>query len=334
MSQELPEFSSIQVFATQLSDSWFDGVNIECLTHGIYTTLLAVVLWRILSSNTAHRGQTKVLAGISMFMYIMATIHLAVRWFYTQRAFITNGETEETRFFALVDSLIAGGPLWVPTISSIVVSINILTADCIIIWRCWIILGKNWRIIVLPSLCTLGGTIFDILFLIQELTPLTDAQGKPVTPWGSDSINWGIAYYSMTLSTTVICTTLIVYRLARASMTGRSLHFAPNPYHQVMEIMVESAALYVVSLVVYIPFIATNSPYSNYPQVVLASITGIAPTLILLRAASRSSNIATPGYIMHPGSVQCPSKSEMEGSVTSSEEDTMFITVSKNVEVV
>ncbi len=86
-----------------------------------------------LSSNTAHAAQTKVLAGISMFMYIMATMHVDVRWFYARRAFIANGETEETRFFALIDSLIAGGPLWVPTISSIVASINILTADCVIV---------------------------------------------------------------------------------------------------------------------------------------------------------------------------------------------------------
>lgn len=107
---------------------------------------------------------------------------------------------------------------------------------------------------------------------MQELTPLIDPQGKPVTPWGSNAINWGVAYYTMTLSTTVICTTLIVFRLTQASRAADFLRFAPNPYHKVMEIMVESAALYVVALAIYIPFIATNSPYSNYPQVILASI--------------------------------------------------------------
>ncbi|PBK94207.1 hypothetical protein ARMGADRAFT_1078917 [Armillaria gallica] len=334
MSQALPEFSSIQVLATQMSDSWFNGVIIESLAHGMYTALLAVVLWRILSSSTAHRGQTKVLAGISTLMYIMATMHLAVRWFYARRAFIVNGGTEETRFLALTDSLVAGGPLWVPTISSIVAGINILTADCVIIWRCWIIWGRNWRIVVLPSLCTLCGTIFDIIFLIQELTPLTDAQGKPVTPWGSDSINWGIAYYSMTLSTTVICTILIVSRLVRANTTGKSLRFAPNPYHKVIEIMVESAAFYVVALAVFIPFLATNSPYSNYPQVLLASVTGIAPTLILLRVASRNPDLYSPCNSMHPRSLQHLSKSKMEGSITSAEKDNVvFITMAKSVEV-
>ncbi|PBK67081.1 hypothetical protein ARMSODRAFT_338287 [Armillaria solidipes] len=333
MSQIDPDFASIQVLAMQASDSWFNGIIIESLIHGMYTALLGVALWRILSSSAR---QPKVLAGISVLMYILTTMHLSVRWFYARRAFITNGQTEETRFFALVDSLIAGGPLWAPTISSVVASINILLADCIIIWRCWIIWGRNWRIVVLPSLCTLCGTIFNFFFLMQELTPSTGSQGQSVTPWGSNSINWGIAYYSMTLSTTIICTMLMVYRLARASVARRSLCFAPNPYYQVMEIMVESAALYVVALAVFIPFIATNSPYSNYPQVVLESVTGIAPTLILLRVASgKKTYLGSPDNTVHPQAIGSLSRSEREGSITCVEEDRIIlINSAKKVDVV
>ncbi len=64
MSQNGPDFASIQVLATQASDAWFNGVIIESLTHGhtpvtnltrpytyydlgMYTALIAVVLWRI-----------------------------------------------------------------------------------------------------------------------------------------------------------------------------------------------------------------------------------------------------------------------------------------------
>ncbi len=64
MSQKGPDFASIQALATQASDAWFNGVIIESLTHGrtpvtnltrpytyydlgMYTALIAVVLWRI-----------------------------------------------------------------------------------------------------------------------------------------------------------------------------------------------------------------------------------------------------------------------------------------------
>ncbi|KAK0199291.1 hypothetical protein DFS33DRAFT_1401254 [Desarmillaria ectypa] len=315
MSQIRSDFASIQVLATQVSDSWFNGVIIESLTHGMYTTLLAVVLWRMLSSCTPHRGQTKLLAGISIFMYIMATIHFTVRWFYARRAFIANGETEETRFFALTDSLIAGGPLWTYG-AKVMFELDLEVLDH---------MGKKLED-RRPSFAVHAMRneswfpVFDVFFLIQELTPLADSQGKPMTPWGSEAINWGVAYYSMTLSTTVICTALIVFRLARASATGQYLRFAPNPYHQVMEIIVESAALYVVALAVYIPFIATNSPYSNYLQVILASVTGIAPILILLRVVSRSPDLRS----------RCD-----KGSVTSAEKDDVTLIIpAKSVEAV
>ncbi|KAK0491734.1 hypothetical protein EDD18DRAFT_1109484 [Armillaria luteobubalina] len=341
MSQTSPDFASIQVLATQLSDSWFNGVIIESLIHGMYTTLLSIVLWRMVSGDTVHRAQTKVLAWIAVFMYIMATMHISVRWFYARRAFITNGETEETRFSALTDSLIAGGPLWVPTISSVVASINILIADCVIT-RSDIGIrfggvgsfgkGTGGLSSFLPYAHYVQPAIFDTCFLIQELTPLIDPQGKPVTPWGSNAINWGVAYYTMTLSTTVICTTLVVFRLTQASRAADFLHFAPNPYHKVMEIMVESAALYVVALAVYIPFIATNSPYSNYPQVILASIAGIAPTLILLRVTSRSTDLRSSCNCLYSQPSQRLSKADTESSVTSVEKDDVaFITPARSV---
>ncbi|KAK0439482.1 uncharacterized protein EV420DRAFT_1583481 [Desarmillaria tabescens] len=303
-----------QVAAMQLSDSWFNAVIIESLAHGIYTTLVAVLLWQIVSINILHRRQTKVLVGISVFMYIMVTIHIAMRW-----------------YFALIDSLIAGGPLWVSTIASVVASVNILMADCVIIWRCWVIWGRNWRVIVLPSICTICGILFDVFFLIQELTPFTGSQGGSSTPWGSTSIKWGVAYYSMTLSTTIICTVLIVYRLVQARTTSLSLSVPANPYHRVMEVMVESAVLYVIALVVYIPFIATDNPYSLYPQVFLVSVTGIAPTLILLRVASGNqsgnTNPGSPDNTMRLGDLQSQSKLNANGSVTYMEEEDLRLII-------
>ncbi|KAK0482020.1 hypothetical protein EDD18DRAFT_1112821 [Armillaria luteobubalina] len=200
-----------------------------------------------------HRHRIQVLGGISIFMYFMATLHLALKWFYARQAFIMNGETAETRFHFLSDALIAGGPLWIPVISSIATGIN-------------------------------GNTTLS-------------------SPWGDKSINWGMAYYSMTLSTMIICTMLILFRLSRARAAGTPLHFAPNPYQKVMEIVVESAAIYDLALAVYIPFLGADSPYSTYPQAVLSSVTPLS----------------TP---------------ETRGSVTSLEVGTMFITPTKGVQAV
>ncbi len=88
-------------------------------------------------------------------------------------------------------------------------------------------------------------------------------------------MNWRIPYHIMVFSTTIVCTTLIVYRLARAitSTSGMSLRPGSNLYYKVIEILVESSTLYVVALVVNIPFITMNDPYGAYPQAVLDSVT-------------------------------------------------------------
>ncbi|PBK82701.1 hypothetical protein ARMGADRAFT_1090146 [Armillaria gallica] len=144
MSQLDPDFASIKIFATQYSDSWFNEVIIESLTHGMYTALLSVVVWRILSSATIYRRQVKILAGISAFMYTMATMHLAMRWFIARWAFITKGGTDEARYHALIDWTTTGANFaWALMINDVAAGINILVADCVIIWRCWIIWDKN-----------------------------------------------------------------------------------------------------------------------------------------------------------------------------------------------
>ncbi|PBK61093.1 hypothetical protein ARMSODRAFT_981822 [Armillaria solidipes] len=257
---QIDNVASTQELLVEYADSSFNGVIIHSLTH--------------VSNSTIHAGQTKVLAGVSVFMYIMATMHLAVKWFYVREAFIRYGlESGETRLLSLTVWLIIG-PLWVRVISSLAVGTNIFIADGIIIWRCWIIWERNWRIVILPC-------IFIAAFCLEQfLTLPTDLEGKRYY------MNWRMLYFIMALPTTIICTTLIVYRLARANRTGNSLNFRTNLYYQVIEIVVESSMLYVVALVVSIPFFATNDPYSAYPQAVLDSVTGIAPTLILLRVVS------------------------------------------------
>ncbi|PBK82540.1 hypothetical protein ARMGADRAFT_732339 [Armillaria gallica] len=317
---QIDDFASIQVLMMEYSESCLNGVIIHSMTHGIYTALLAIVLWRTLSSrrSTTRGGQTKVLVGISVFMYIMAMMHLTVRLINSSSVFIKNGGSNETKSPSATYHLSTDGPLWVQTISSIAVGINIFIADCVIIWRCWIIWGRNWKIVVLPCICTLCGMIFAALCLNQFLTLSTDSQGNP---FRKNSVNWRIPYYIMALPTTIICTMLIVYRLARAltSTTEISLRLGSNLYYKVIEILVESSTLYVVALVVNIPFITMNDPYGAYPQAVLDSVTGMAPTLILLRVLSWTRG--SSDNEVHSGPLQPPSESRMEAGVPPEDDD-------------
>lgn len=83
-------------------------------------------------------------------------------------------------------------------------------------------------------------------------------------------IDYATPYFSLSLLTTVMCTVLIV---------GRILHLTHGTvavggsYGSVIEIVVESAALYSLTLVIYLPMLVRNEWAGGYPQAIIAQIT-------------------------------------------------------------
>ncbi len=252
-----------------------------------------------MSSSTTYRGQTKVLAGVLVFMYIVATIHLAVKWFYVREAFIKYGlGSGETSLLSLTDWLVTG-PLWVRVIRGVAIGSNILTADSIMVCLLPDFQGCNDIYIRFGGAGSSGkgaggSSSFPVYSHYVELVSLTvgcmNSCHSPISVFGAFCFHqllilstnserngyyqiWEMPYFIMALPTMIICTMLIVYRLTRAGRTGKTLNFRTSLYYKIIEILIESSTLYVVALVVNIPLLATNSPYSAYPQAVLDSVT-------------------------------------------------------------
>jgi hypothetical protein len=77
-------------------------------------------------------------------------------------------------------------------------------------------------------------------------------------------------YFGLSLGSTTISTGLIVYRIvAVARDTGFHLE---SSYRKVLEIIVESAFLYSIMLIIYVPFLVRDDFSDAYPQAVLTSM--------------------------------------------------------------
>lgn len=100
-------------------------------------------------------------------------------------------------------------------------------------------------------------------------------------------------YVSLTLATTLLCTLLIVYRIlsiewAKPKLVGtRSYNL--GAYRNVIEVVVESAALYSAALIVYIVVIFQDGTVLDYIDTIAGFIRAIAPTLLVGRVASGHS---------------------------------------------
>ncbi len=115
----------------------------------------------------------------------------------------------------------------------------------------------------------------------------------------SHNTDWQTMYLSLTLATTLMCTLLIVYRILSVGGIKAGL----RTYRGVVEVIVESAALYSTILIIYISLNARNELCSVYADAITCSIKvgyrllrlgkanepdtqGIAPTLLVGRVAA------------------------------------------------
>ncbi|PBK60803.1 hypothetical protein ARMSODRAFT_1026240 [Armillaria solidipes] len=89
----------------------------------------------------------------------------------------------------------------------------------------------------------------------------------------------------MSLITTVLSTCLIVFRIVKME-GGASSPVLLRSYRGIIEIVIESAALYMLTLIIFLAFFIHDNARSAYPQAILNIVTGVAPTLIVLRVAS------------------------------------------------
>ncbi|KAK0472640.1 hypothetical protein IW261DRAFT_1570751 [Armillaria novae-zelandiae] len=88
------------------------------------------------------------------------------------------------------------------------------------------------------------------------------------------NVNWSMVYLVLMLATTVICTLLIVYRIFWHA-TGM------KAYHKIIEMLIESSALYSISLIIYLALVSKNLESSYYMDIVTAYVRAIAPTLLV-----------------------------------------------------
>ncbi|KAJ7068594.1 hypothetical protein C8F01DRAFT_1118661, partial [Mycena amicta] len=262
-------------YATVLSvrEVYFDMAVIEAVFYGLYVALFFVTAATIIARRQIHlNSATSIGLHLAVvLMFILASIHMATRWSIVKSAFVYNGDTPLS-----TAAYLSAPPFTVEILEATVFTTNTLFSDSILVWRCWTIWGRDARIVVIPALSTVTGAILGYLsvaqtgrFLLNEATP-RDAYVQFSTP-----------YFILSLCTTLLCTLLILLRIVL--MTRGSLGKLRS-YSAVIEMVVESAALYAATLIAYIA-LGSLSETDGYPQAILGPMTGIAPTLIVARVS-------------------------------------------------
>ncbi|KAJ7584554.1 hypothetical protein C8J56DRAFT_1166619 [Mycena floridula] len=264
-----------------VNDVTLQATILEVFFFGLYTVIVALTLWG-LQSRRRGDGNASWMTAVTLLMYLLSTVHVALSWYLLRQGFIVNGSTFLTAGEAIIEQ-----SEWFRVTGATIFAINTLIADCTFIWRCWVVWGKNWWIIVLPVLLTVIGTVFSALALWQKAIPLGSS---------SKLIQLGTPYFAMSLVTTGLVTVLIIFRIVVMSpnfpgddgmdATRSKIWNWRTRYSSVIEVVVESAALYSVALLVFLVLFTNDSTeWFIYPEQILGVLTGMAPTLIMARVS-------------------------------------------------
>ncbi|KAJ7781714.1 hypothetical protein DFH07DRAFT_385330 [Mycena maculata] len=305
---------------------------VGCVTFGCYFVLAAICIHFLLKKNRrSSKGQHVVLA-YTCLMLVVNIIYFVAASKWSEIEFVES--TENPAIFAAQLSTNYA------IIKDTAYTINIWLADSLMLYRTYII----WRsipVLLFPALVYLGALASGLGLLIET--------GQPGGTFGVGLVvPFGTAFWSISVALNVILTFLISYKLLHQHRRVRSLRVTEvgDRYTDIVAILVESAALYSISGLIYIPLFALNIPLQYPFAALLGSAAGIAPNLIIFRIAmgvdfkgetmqqASSVQFATRALARHGATFTNPESTLNQNSTTGSAKTTKILgDSSPNLEV-
>ncbi|PBK90136.1 hypothetical protein ARMGADRAFT_1112321 [Armillaria gallica] len=255
-----------KAFAFQALDIELNSTILYALLHGIYTGILAITLWNIFINKCWQIRRALVV--VIILLYSLTTISFAADWSFMQSAFIDNGKRYWTAYWTLKN-----GAKATAVVVGITSSMSTIITDTYMIWCCWMVWGQRWVVVLLPILSLIAVSVLRIIATYYNYKNIIEA----IFP---------MLYISFVLATTLWCTLLIIYRILTVAGIGYRAGGRWRVYRHCIEVLVESSALFSISLIVYLALAIREDLGMYYIDIITSFTRGVAPTLLIGRAAA------------------------------------------------
>jgi len=248
------------------------SIFIQTLLYGAYTVVFGLTIWILVWRRPAGQKINKLMLWLSLIMFTIATMHVSVNYARVFLAFITyrNAEGGPAGFFNILSnfSQIFGSTLYVA---------QTLVGDSVALLRCHIVWGRQWHIIIFPFLLLLGSTVCGISILYY-FAKIGEDQAQV---FAMQLQNWIVSFFSLTLATNIICTALVAYRIWHVNRSV--ITFTNRSWHPVTLLIVESGAIYSVTLISLLILYKSESWFQYVVLDSVSSIVGLVFSMIIVR---------------------------------------------------
>jgi len=161
-------------------------------------------------------------------------------------------------------------------------TVNSVVGDGVVVWRCYLVWGKSWRMCIIPIALLIGSTAAGLAQTIAFARAKNDHNAFAEVLEITNGFVFGLS-----LATNVVVTILISLRIWYITRQVRPLTAAGEAaglfkYWKILSIIIESGMIYSAALVCEITlyFLNSNSFYIIYDPI--GQLTGIVPTMILV----------------------------------------------------
>ncbi|KAJ7480297.1 hypothetical protein B0H11DRAFT_2280613 [Mycena galericulata] len=249
--------------------------SVEVFLYGILLVLLSIAVHLLYHRTGPGR---RILASAMSLMALLATAQLAIFCqisVFAYEALRLAGEGEFSPQSARQVSIIKEfNNLY--AVSKFLLVTNNLVTDSLFVYRCFVVWGRNVRIVIAPILMLFATTVLGYLVSYEEV--LFERGGLDVR-----------VPYIMGILTNIILMALTAGRIWWIRRDARVLSESASvrTYNIVIAIILESGAIYCFTVLVYVICDSVssvgNSSKISILWAALPQIVNIAPTLIILR---------------------------------------------------
>ncbi|PFH47759.1 hypothetical protein AMATHDRAFT_125871, partial [Amanita thiersii Skay4041] len=247
------------------------SIFVQTLLYGAYTVLFAMTYWVLVHRRPRGRPIHKTMLGISITMFILATMHIAVNYTRILKAFIQHRDAPggPASFFNQLSEFtqIFGSTIYVA---------QTLVGDAVVLLRCYLVWGRRLSVVAFPCLLLLGSTVtgIGILYSFAKVVPEAEIFVKELQ-------EWIVSFFTMTFATNVICTGLVAIRIWY--INRQTIVFTGHSMRPVMLLVIESGAVYSATLLVLLILYKVKSWFQYVLLDAVSPIVGLVFSMIIIR---------------------------------------------------
>ncbi|KAF8997255.1 hypothetical protein BDQ17DRAFT_1363377 [Cyathus striatus] len=255
----------------------------ESFFYGLNSTSFAFCLYFLLRTSGRWRRSDEInmiMLIVGCILFSIASLDIFITFTRCLQAFIFyNGPGGPTAVFSDLG-------YWMTLATTFATLLQTVIGDGILIYRCWIVYSRSWRIVTVSILLWIGATV-SMIFVIQIQATLntsgTITTGKLKPP--------NRALWILSILQNIITTTLIVRRIRHVDCENSRLSSSNNStaktsdLRKVMRRIIESGLLYTISAIVTFITYACGSNSLYVASKVLKQIVAISFNLIIIRVS-------------------------------------------------